>query len=647
MEGQGLRITGALALLSCALLNAQTITSISPSSVAAGGPDFALTVTGRDFSNGYSIYWNGVSHGTNRVSSTTLITTIRASELRVGGNVRVYAALAFDSQYCPNPCNASNIVNFAVNNPRPIASSLSPSLVGAGGPSFTLTIFGSNFNSTTQVLVNSTLRTINSVNSAGTQIQVVLSASDIARAGTVQIMVQNPSPGGGVSAFLVLTVSSPAVIALSTPAVEFRARLAGANPEEQAVMVSNAGGGRLTWQAAASSAGSWLAVEPTSGTNTGVLVVSARTAGLSPGNHQGTVTVTAESAVASTISVGLSLSPPPALSVQKSLVFVARTGEPVPTSRELSIEASDKSAIAWSAVVSSGNPWLSVTPGSGVTPGKFTVQVNPAGLSPGAYSGSVTLTSAGITGADNNPLSIAVGLAIDTPAPFPEGTVSAASFQPERAVSPGGLLSLFGMNLAAGTVGASELPLPRSLGNSQVLVNDVPAPLVFVSPNQINFQLPVETAGSEATLTVANRSGPGLTTTVKLASETPAIFSSNATGTGQAAVLNQDGTLNSSANPARAGSIVQIFATGLGATDPPSVTGQAAGSSPAQTSKTTPIVLFSGQLAQVHFAGGAPGLVGVDQVNASIPSTVTPGAAVTLQLVSGIRLSNLVTIAVR
>jgi uncharacterized protein (TIGR03437 family) len=114
---------------------------------------------------------------------------------------------------------------------------------------------------------------------------------------------------------------------------------------------------------------------------------------------------------------------------------------------------------------------------------------------------------------------------------------------------------------------------------------------------------------------------------VPVAAAAPAIFSANSTGAGQGAILNQDSTYNSASNPAAPSTILQIFATGEGQTDPPGTDGKLA--SGVLPKPVLPIrVTIAGQDAEVVYYGAAPGQVaGVLQVNARVPTNgVFPGA---------------------
>ena len=120
-------------------------------------------------------------------------------------------------------------------------------------------------------------------------------------------------------------------------------------------------------------------------------------------------------------------------------------------------------------------------------------------------------------------------------------------------------------------------------------------------------------------------------------------------GQGQAAVLNQDNSQNFGTIPAARGSVIQIYATGGGETTPSLLPGEAAAASgnPLVLTNAQPTVTMGGQQATVQFSGMAPGYVGLWQINAQIPQTVTPGNAVPLVVTAGGATSNTVTIAVQ
>jgi uncharacterized protein (TIGR03437 family) len=190
------------------------------------------------------------------------------------------------------------------------------------------------------------------------------------------------------------------------------------------------------------------------------------------------------------------------------------------------------------------------------------------------------------------------------------------------AIGPGSLQSIFGSDLATDTAAAQSLPLPLTLAGTIVRINGVPSPLLYVSPGQINFQVPFELAGVTAEMEIETPAGLSEVVNIAVRALHPGIFFDTATGAG--AVLNADNTLVSE-NPARRGEAIQIFATGLGAVEPAGHTGVAAAASPQSLTVSSPRVTIGGIEADVSFSGLAPFFAGLYQVNAKVPAAVAAG----------------------
>jgi adhesin/invasin len=187
-------------------------------------------------------------------------------------------------------------------------------------------------------------------------------------------------------------------------------------------------------------------------------------------------------------------------------------------------------------------------------------------------------------------------------------------------------VSLFGTGLATAATSASTLPLPARLAATEVLVNGVPAPLFFVSPLQVNFQMPFEATGSTAAIAVRVGGLVSGNATVRLANESPAIFLAPYISPAAGAALNQDSTVNTPPNPARPETVIQLFATGLGAVRPAPPTGSPAASAEPLNRAAVPVrALIEGRESEVLFAGLAPGLVAVYQVNVRLPAGLASG----------------------
>lgn len=222
------------------------------------------------------------------------------------------------------------------------------------------------------------------------------------------------------------------------------------------------------------------------------------------------------------------------------------------------------------------------------------------------------------------------------------GATNAASYT--STVSPGEIVSIFGKDMAVTPAASGAPPLPLQLSDLKVTVNGVAAPLYYVSPLQINAQIPFETALGTADVQV-NSSAGSAHLNVPVAAAAPAIFTVNSLGTGAGAIEHGVSLqLVTDSNPATAGEIVAVYCTGLGAVSPPAATGNAPSLPPPQT--VLPVTAsVGGAPATVTYAGLAPGFAGLYQVNLQIPAG-TPAGAQTLAISTGGAMSNTVTIAI-
>jgi uncharacterized protein (TIGR03437 family) len=209
----------------------------------------------------------------------------------------------------------------------------------------------------------------------------------------------------------------------------------------------------------------------------------------------------------------------------------------------------------------------------------------------------------------------------------PTGIVNAGSSAPFTAsLAPGELLTLYGANLASGIQVASSIPFPTTLGNVQVTVNGVPAPVYYVSPTQLSAIVPYGVVGSIAKVQVFNNNVASNTVTAWIGKTAPGVFTQKASGIGYAAVLHQDGfSLVDAKNPAQVGETVSVYLTGLGAVSPTIADG-AAGPTDVLANAVGPIAAYIGGVqATVGYAGLAPQLAGLYQINLTVPAGVTAG----------------------
>jgi uncharacterized protein (TIGR03437 family) len=198
-------------------------------------------------------------------------------------------------------------------------------------------------------------------------------------------------------------------------------------------------------------------------------------------------------------------------------------------------------------------------------------------------------------------------------------------------VAPGELVVLYGNGLG---------------GVQKVLFNGVAGPLLYATPGQVGAVAPYAVAGGSQQVVVESAGAASAPVAVAVAPTAPGVFTADRSGRGQAAAVNQDGTGNDTANPAAAGSVLSLYATGEGQTLPAGVDGKPA-APPVPQPVAAVTVTIGGAAAEVRYAGGAPGLIaGVMQVNVVVPAGVSGTAPVVLA-VGGVASQDGVTVSVR
>jgi IPT/TIG domain len=201
--GGGMSLAAATFTVENTQASAPTISSLSPTSAKAGGMGFTLTVDGTNFGVNDVITWNGSSLAPTNISGNEATATVPEDDIADVGSASVAVST-------PGLVIASPSVAFPItgsDNPKPTASSLSPSKAVAGGADFEVFVGGSNFVSSSVVEWNSSPRATAFV--SGSRLVVLITAADIASAGSAQITVTNPAPGGGTSSQVAFTVSAP------------------------------------------------------------------------------------------------------------------------------------------------------------------------------------------------------------------------------------------------------------------------------------------------------------------------------------------------------------------------------------------------------------------------------------------------------
>jgi uncharacterized protein (TIGR03437 family) len=262
--------------------------------------------------------------------------------------------------------------------------------------------------------------------------------------------------------------------------------------------------------------------------------------------------------------------------------------------------------------------WLTLSS----TSDTISISASPAGLSHGAWPVTLVIQSpTALPQAITVPLTFAVGA---SSAVTIGGVAHGASFAGNFA--PGMVLSVFGSGLAPSTQVASGLPLPLSLAGVSATVNGVSAPFYFVSPGQLNVQVPYETTLGPAVLAV-NNNGQVAVFPFTVSAAAPGIF------------VGGDGSV--APNPAgAAGQTLLAFITGDGDLTPTLATGA---TPPATTAiarlpqPRMPVTLTVGGVnAAIAFVGVPNGLSGVTQINFVVPEGVPSGDQPVVVTVGGV-----------
>ena len=416
----------------------------------------------------------------------------------------------------------------------------------------------------------------------------------------------------------------------------------------------------------------WLTVSPSNGmvSQSGTLSVGANLAGLAAGVHFGTVQVFSAGTVqtiavvlvvtgtagAGTSNVGRSHPrSTPATCTPSGLVAVLQTLEP-----SQMVAAAQAQPVQSQIVDSCGNPVLAANGGSAQV--TFSSQDPPVSLAdtgngiwqgtwvPGAAGGQVSVNvSAQMGGLTSTPLpgasqmQVQVLPAAASAAAVPGAIANAASFNNQGVVAPGSYVSIFGEGLADGIQNATQTPLPGNLNNTQLFLGNLPLPLSYVSPTQVNALIPQKlNVNTEYLLTIQRDNTLSTPVQVTITELQPGIFTTTGTGSGQGAILihgpevvaGPAGGPVPNERPVQPGEYLEIYCTGLGlaqtsdGTQLPDGAEAPAGGNPLYQTVGTTSVTIGGIDAPVLFSGLAPGFVALFQVNVQVPENAPTGDAV-------------------
>jgi uncharacterized protein (TIGR03437 family) len=302
------------------------------------------------------------------------------------------------------------------------------------------------------------------------------------------------------------------------------------------------------------------------------------------------------------------------------------SGNVAPASLPVSFSAGSP---AWTVTVAPANKaasWLTVSPATGTGSGTIKISASAAGLSPGAYTAVLTIASAAT---QPQAASVVVTLTVGgSPNISIAGLVN--NFSGGLTAAPGMIAAVFGSGMApAGTaVAAPFLPLPFSMAGVSATVNGVSAPLYYVSPVQVNVQIPYETGAGAAVLAI-NNNGQVATFQFSVAVTAPGLYAS--------AIDNTTGMLVSSVT---GGQVLLLYVTGEGDVTPTLATGE---TPPPQTNPSLypqprqPVVVTIGGVPVTPLFVGIPyGLTGTTQIDLAVPSGIQAGPQQLIVTVGGV-----------
>jgi adhesin/invasin len=244
---------------------------------------------------------------------------------------------------------------------------------------------------------------------------------------------------------------------------------------------------------------------------------------------------------------------------------------------------------------------------------------------------------------------------VEEPPQLTSGSVvSAATFEPHVPLAPGSLISVFGERLSEGVAQAEELPLEVAMAGTMVVMAGRPMPLLFTSEGQVNAIVPYGlNVNTRHQVLVRRGNTYAQPVAVDVAAAQPAVFLAPQPGAekqGHIYRATADGAqvLAGPSDPAKAGDVIVLYCSGLGAVDPAVEAGEAAPSEEPLARTVDPVELrIGGKAATVFYSGLVPGFSGLYQVNAVVPEGGSTGDSVPVTLKVAGQMSPDVSMAAR
>jgi len=429
--------------------------------------------------------------------------------------------------------------------------------------------------------------------------------------------------------------SSPTIPAPSPDGFVFITS-AGTSSASQNVQIFSTSAKSTSYQASASTSdgNAWLSVSPATAVAAPAAPaqsqISVNPAGRPPGVYYGGVSYAGAGAAVRTVNVTLIVTPAAPATCTPSQLAPAR----VSPLNNFDAVVSVPTSLAVQLLNDCGVPVANGAVSVSFSNGDSSIELSLVNSSTGLYSGTwyplqpasqiaitVAATVPGFAAAQARYTgTVRPG---NAPTISPMGTLHVFAPEPGAALAPGTIVQIYGSRLAGVTVSASVIPLLDTLGTTSVSIGGMPAPLYYVSPSQINAQVPFELMPNGQYQVEVNSNGvlsPPATIQVSAAAPGVAVLPN-----GIVIAEHSDGSLVSEQSPAKPGELLVIYAAGLGVTNPPVASGAGSPSSPLARPVITPVLTIGSEVAEIQFAGLTPTLVGLYQINVTIPADAPNG----------------------
>ena len=396
----------------------------------------------------------------------------------------------------------------------------------------------------------------------------------------------------------------------------------------------------------------WLTVS--SATSQGITTVTVQataSSSMAASAYNGTVTISGSKFAPDNqqVSVTLNVTAEPIVQASSSTVsFTIAQGANAQTTAIAVTDAGQGTLTISGVTAAAANSgtWLTVAFAPGPSDSTvITITADPTGLTPNTYAGTVTIASNAVNPSVVIPVELTV-VAQGPPLASAGGVVNNGTFGANEPLAQGDIVAVFGSQFTYGDAqGATSLPLQTIMNGVQVLVNGTAAPIYYVSPGQINFEIPIDAStanGGGGTVQVVRNGQPGNLVYVDINAQAPRFIVYDG---GYGIMTTPQGALTGiPSSPVKVGDTIVIYALGLGPTSPPVASGTASPSSPLAKVPGTTQVCFGVEspfhqspCATALFSGLTPGFVGLYQINVTIPAGIPSGnSTISLLLVNNV-----------